>query len=98
MQNFSYQLVAGTLPELLHDKEVSSPMCSALIVPLMKDLLWDCPKVVLKTTFGQSKRWSCYESFSVHYCKDRAEGTRCLRSFTIQGIRNEGYLYTEKVR
>ena len=25
---------------------------------LYKDHLWDCPKVVLKTTFGQSQRWS----------------------------------------
>ena len=23
----------------------------------LKDHLWDCPKVVLKTTFGQSQRW-----------------------------------------
>ena len=25
---------------------------------LYKDHLWNCPKVVLKTTFGQSQRWS----------------------------------------
>ena len=25
---------------------------------LYYDHLWDCPKVVLKTTFGQSQRWS----------------------------------------
>ena len=25
---------------------------------LYSDHLWDCPKVVLKTTFGQSQRWS----------------------------------------
>ena len=25
---------------------------------LYQDHLWDCPKVVLKTTFGQSQRWS----------------------------------------
>ena len=25
---------------------------------LYNDHLWDCPKVVLKTTFGQSQRWS----------------------------------------
>ena len=27
-------------------------------VPLIRDHLWDCPKVVLKTTFGQSQRCS----------------------------------------
>ena len=27
-------------------------------VPLIKDQLWDCPKVVFKTTFWQSQRWS----------------------------------------
>ena len=27
-------------------------------VPLIKDHLWKCPKVVFKTTFGQSQRWS----------------------------------------
>ena len=27
-------------------------------VPQIKDHLWDCPKVVSKTTFGQSQRWS----------------------------------------
>ena len=27
-------------------------------VPLIRDHLWDCPKVVFKTTFGQSQRWS----------------------------------------
>ena len=26
-------------------------------VPLIRDHLWYCPKVVLKTTFGQSQRW-----------------------------------------
>ena len=25
---------------------------------LSLDHLWDCPKVVLKTTFGQSQKWS----------------------------------------
>ena len=25
---------------------------------LYYDHFWDCPKVVLKTTFGQSQRWS----------------------------------------
>ena len=25
---------------------------------LYQDHLWDCPKVVFKTTFGQSQRWS----------------------------------------
>ena len=27
-------------------------------VPLIRDHFWDCPKVVLKTTFGQSQWWS----------------------------------------
>ena len=27
-------------------------------VPLIRDHLWDCPKVVFKTTFGKSQRWS----------------------------------------
>ena len=27
-------------------------------VSLIRDHLWDCPKVVFKTTFGQSQRWS----------------------------------------
>ena len=27
-------------------------------VCLIRDHLWDCPKVVFKTTFGQSQRWS----------------------------------------
>ena len=27
-------------------------------VSLTKDHRWDCPKVVFKTTFGQSQRWS----------------------------------------
>ena len=27
-------------------------------VPLIRDHLWDCQKVVFKTTFGQSQRWS----------------------------------------
>ena len=27
-------------------------------VPLIRDHLWHCPKVVFKTTFGQSQRWS----------------------------------------
>ena len=27
-------------------------------VPLIRYHLWDCPKVVFKTTFGQSQRWS----------------------------------------
>ena len=27
-------------------------------VHLIRDHLWDCPKVVFKTTFGQSQRWS----------------------------------------
>ena len=31
---------------------------STLSVPLIRDHLWDCPKVVFKTTFGQSQRWS----------------------------------------
>ena len=35
-------------------------------VPLIRDHLWDCPKVVFKTTFGQSQRWSYYRNFTVH--------------------------------
>ena len=27
-------------------------------VPLIRDHLWDCPKVVFKTTFGQSQKRS----------------------------------------
>ena len=27
-------------------------------VSLIRDHIWDCPKVVFKTTFGQSQRWS----------------------------------------
>ena len=27
-------------------------------VSLIRDHLWDCPKVVFKTTFGQSQMWS----------------------------------------
>ena len=27
-------------------------------VHLIRDQLWDCPKVVFKTTFGQTQRWS----------------------------------------
>ena len=34
-------------------------------VPLIRDHLWDCPKVVFKTTFGQSQRWSYYRNFTV---------------------------------
>ena len=35
-------------------------------VPLIRDHLWDCPKVVLKTTFGQPQRWSYYRNFTVY--------------------------------
>ena len=35
---------------------------------LEKDHLWDCSKVVLKTTFEQSQRWSYYRNFTV-FCK-----------------------------
>ena len=35
-------------------------------VHLIRDHLWDCPKVVFKTTFGQSQRWSYYRNFTVH--------------------------------
>ena len=31
---------------------------STTVKSIYKDHLWDCPKVVLKTTFGQSQRWS----------------------------------------
>ena len=34
-------------------------------VSLIRDHLWDCPKVVFKTTFGQSQRWSWYRNFTV---------------------------------
>ena len=34
-------------------------------IPLFRDHLWDCPKVIFKTTFGQSQRWSYYRGF---YC------------------------------
>ena len=34
-------------------------------VHLIRDHLWDCPKVVFKTTFGQSQRWSYYRNFTV---------------------------------
>ena len=30
------------------------------------DHLWDCSKVVFKTTFEQSQRWSYYRNFTVH--------------------------------
>ena len=32
---------------------------------LIRDHLWDCPKVVFKTTFGQSQRWSYYRNLTV---------------------------------
>ena len=35
-------------------------------VSLIRDHLWDCPKVVFKTTFGQSQRWSYYRDFTVY--------------------------------
>ena len=38
---------------------------STLSVPLIRDHLWDCPKVVFKTTFGQSQRWSYHRHFTV---------------------------------
>ena len=31
---------------------------SSTVKSLYEDHLWDCPKVVLKTTFGQSQKWS----------------------------------------
>ena len=34
-------------------------------VHLIRDHLWDYPKVVFKTTFGQSQRWSYYRNFTV---------------------------------
>ena len=33
-------------------------MGSTTVKFLHEDHLWDCPKVVLKNTFGQSQRWS----------------------------------------
>ena len=38
---------------------------STTSVHLIRDHLWDCPKVVFKTTFGQSQRWSYYRNFTV---------------------------------
>ena len=38
---------------------------STTSVHLIRDHLWDCPKVVLKTTFGQSQRWSYYRNFTM---------------------------------
>ena len=35
-------------------------------VSLNRDHRWDRPKVVLKTTFGQSQRWSYYRDFTVY--------------------------------
>ena len=32
---------------------------------LERDHLWDCSKVVLKTTFEQSKRWSYYRKYTL---------------------------------
>ena len=32
---------------------------------LERDHLWDCSKMVLKTTFEQSQRWSYYRNFTV---------------------------------
>ena len=34
-------------------------------VHLIRDHLWDCPKVVFKTTFEQSQRWSLNRNFTV---------------------------------
>ena len=34
------------------------PSFSTHSVHLIRDHLWDCPKVVFKTTFGRSQRWS----------------------------------------
>ena len=38
---------------------------STTSVHLIRDHLWDCPKVVFQTTFGQSPRWSYYRNFTV---------------------------------
>ena len=38
---------------------------STISVHLIRDHLWDCPKVVFKTTFGQSQWWSYYRNFTV---------------------------------
>ena len=32
---------------------------------LKRDHLWDCSKVVIKTTFEQSQKWSYYRNFTV---------------------------------
>ena len=37
-------------------------------VQLIRAHLWDCPKGVFKTTFGQSQRWSEYRNFNVYLC------------------------------
>ena len=42
---------------------------STTSVHLIGDHLWDCPKVVFKTTFGQSQRWSYYRNFTVNKIK-----------------------------
>ena len=39
---------------------------STTSIHLIRDHLWDCPKVVFKTTFGQSQRWSYYRNFTVY--------------------------------
>ena len=38
--------------------KLSCPSFSTPWVHLIRDHIWDCPKVVLKTTFGQFQRWS----------------------------------------
>ena len=42
---------------------------STISVHLIRDHLWDCPKVVFKITFGQSQRWSYYWNFTVYHCR-----------------------------
>ena len=43
-------------------------------VPLIRGYLWDCPKVVFKTTFGQSQGWSQYRNFTVFISSSQREG------------------------
>ena len=38
---------------------------------LERDHLWDCSKVVLKTSFEQSQRWASYRNFTVYIIQIR---------------------------
>ena len=55
-------------------------------VSLITDHLWNCPKVVFKTTFGQSQRWSYYRDFTVYdpmLSKYESEETLCTDYMVI---------------